>query len=126
MPIIFKHRGDFRKTDTFFKRLLKRDILHILEKYGREGVTALEQATPVRTGLTARSWNYAVSKTFSGYSLSWYNTNMAGDTPIVILLQYGHGTRGGSYIQGKDFINPAMKPIFQNIADKLWKEVTGL
>lgn len=97
----------------------------ILEKYGREGAKALENATPVKTGLTAASWSYRVEKNGNGYSVSWFNGNVSNGIPIVILLQYGHGTTGGTYVQGVDFINPALAPIFEKLAEAIWKEVTG-
>lgn len=123
--ITFKHRGNFNKTEGFLKEASNPRLKSIFEKYGREGQHALEEATPVDTGETKQSWHYKVEETATGYSLSWYNTVMAGKTPLVILLQYGHGTRGGTYVQGRDFINPAIQPILDKLADSLWKEVRG-
>lgn len=124
--ISFEHKGDFKKTLTFLERVTRVSIDSVLHRYGREGVNALSQATPVNTGKTAGSWNYEIENVNGSYSIYWTNSNTTSGVPIVILLQYGHGTRGGGYVQGRDFINPAIKPIFDNIADKVWREVTKL
>lgn len=125
MPIRFKQKGDFSKTQKFFERCKNLFKLGILDKYGREGVNALSMATPVDSGKTASSWRYEISNTNGKLSLNWVNDEVTKDgTPIAILLQYGHGTRNGGYVQGRDFINPAIRPIFDKIADELWKEVT--
>lgn len=124
--ISFEHKGDFKKTLTFLERASRLSVDSVLHRYGREGVNALSQATPVNTGQTAGSWNYEIENVNGSYSIYWTNSNTTSGVPIVILLQYGHGTRGGGYVQGRDFINPAIKPIFDNIADKVWKEVTKL
>ena len=126
MKISFSHRGSFSKTEKFLSRSSRKDYRYILERYGARGVIALENATPVDTSLTKNSWSYKITKERYGYSLSWHNTNMAGGIPVVILIQYGHGTRGGTYVQGIDFINPAIKPILDGIANDIWKEVTAL
>ena len=124
--ISFEHKGDFKKTLTFLERVTRVSVDSVLHRYGREGVNALSQATPVNTGQTAGSWNYEIENVNGSYSIYWTNSNTTSGIPIVILLQYGHGTRGGGYVQGRDFINPAIKPIFDNIADKVWREVTKL
>lgn len=125
-PLIeIKQKGDFRHTEGLINRVLRINPRSVLEKYGRKGVAALQDATPVDTGLTAASWSYDIQQDSSGYSISWSNSNTVSGVPIVILLQYGHGTRGGAYVQGTDFINPALKPIFDSLAQELWKEVTG-
>lgn len=124
--ISFEHKGDFKKTLTFLERASRLSVDSVLHRYGREGVNALSQATPVNTGQTAGSWNYEIENVNGSYSIYWTNSNTTSGVPIVILLQYGHGTRGGGYVQGRDFINPAIKPIFDNIADKVWREVTKL
>jgi hypothetical protein len=116
-------RGDFKKTTDFLDRLKRREIYRDLNKYGRLGVEALSRATPRETGLTANSWHYRV---FMGRrpGIEWYNTNMTDvSVPVAILIQYGHGTGTGGYVAGRDFINPAMRPIFQQIADDVWKKV---
>lgn len=124
--ISYKMRGDFSKTDTFLKRLLKKDFLRSLEQYGQEGVDALSSATPVRTGLTASSWRYEIHRSGSDVSLVWTNSNINKGVPIAIVLQYGHGTRNGGYVQGIDYINPAIRPIFDKIAESVAKEVSNL
>lgn len=97
----------------------------ILDQYGREGNAALAMATPVRTGKTAASWRYRVVNNRNELRIEWYNDNMTRDgDSIAILIQYGHGTGGGGYVRGRDYINPAIQPIFDKIADALWKEVT--
>lgn len=123
--IEISHKGNFQKVERFFKRMLKPNVWKILDKYGRYGVEALTAATPVDTGLTAASWSYEIQEADGSYSIIWKNSNNTRDgVPIVILLQYGHGTRCGTYVKGIDFINPALKPVFDSIADILWREVT--
>ena len=97
-----------------------------LDKYGREGVAALASATPVDTGLTASSWRYEIQHRNDSVSIAFYNDNIQNGVPIAIILQYGHGTRNGGYVQGRDYINPAIKPIFDKITEDAWKEVTRL
>lgn len=122
--IMFKHRGNLKKTRKFLERTAKEDYLKNLDKYGQEGVNALSLATPVDTGKTAASWDYRIEKTSTGIKLVWTNSNVNKGVNIAIILQYGHGTRNGGYVQGKDYINPAIRPIFDKIADDAWKEVT--
>lgn len=124
--IKFKHRGNFKNTERFLKRAKELDIQKILKKYGEEGVKALRDATPERSGETADSWSYEIHKNANGYSIFWTNSNKNKGIPIAILIQYGHGTGTGGYVQPTDFINPAMKPIFQDLADSAWREVTSL
>jgi hypothetical protein len=119
-----KGSGDFHKTKKFLGRFLRHDAFGDMDRYGRMGVDALAAATPVDTGLTADSWDYRVIKTQGSPGIEWFNTNMAGDTPVAILIQYGHATGTGGYVQGIDFINPAILPVFETIADEVWKEVT--
>jgi hypothetical protein len=116
--------GDnFKKTRDFIDRMLNRDIYGNLDGYARLGVDALAGATPVATGLTQSSWSYSILRG-ENPGIQWTNHNTVGGTPLVILLQYGHGTGTGGYVLGRDFINPAIRPIFDNIADAVWKEVT--
>lgn len=122
--IVFKHKGNLKKTTKFLERTLKGDYLKNLDKYGREGVSALALATPVDTGKTAESWDYRIEKTNSGIKIVWINSNVNNGVNIAIILQYGHGTNHGGYVQGRDYINPAIRPIFDKIADDAWKEVT--
>lgn len=119
----FSHKGNFDKTIAFLQRSTRIDPRIILDKYGRLGVSALAAATPVDTGETKDSWKYEVKKTRRGYEISWHNTKAAGTAPLVILLQYGHGTSAGTYIPGRDFINPAIGPILDSLSEELRKEV---
>lgn len=126
MTIKFRHRGSFSKTEKFLVRAKDKNYQPILDKYGREGVEALRQATPEDSGQTANSWNFEIVTKRSGFSIHWTNSNIVDGVPIVILLQYGHGTRSGTFVEGRDFINPAMRPLFDKIAENLWKEVASL
>lgn len=123
--IKFKQRGNFNNTERFFKRAQKMDFYKNLEKYAREGVTALASATPIDSGKTAASWDYEIRKENGKISIYWTNSNINNGVPIAVILQYGHGTNGGGYVQGRDYINPAMQPIFDKIAENAWKEVTS-
>lgn len=116
-------KGDFKKTHKFLASVSKKHIRRILEKYGQEGVVALIDATPYTTGETAASWDYEVHETPTGYSITWTNSHVVNGVNIAIILQYGHATGTGGYVRGVDYINPALKPIFDQIADKVWKEV---
>jgi len=120
------HKGSFLPTTSFLSRAKRKNYRPIMEKYGNEGVKVLSMATPKDSGVTADSWSYEIQSTSRGVSIFWSNKNVVGGVPLVILLQYGHGTRSGSFIQGVDFINPAIRPIFDRIAENLWKEVSSL
>jgi len=122
--IKIKHKGNFNNAERFFNRVLKREYLNILENYGKMGVDALRQATPSISGKTADSWNYGIEEGNGTVTLYWTNSNENQGVNIAILLIYGHGLQNGSYVQGIDFVNPAMRPIFEKIADESWKEVT--
>lgn len=125
MPIKFVQKGNFSKTSKFFERCLHLFHAGVLDSYGRKGVVALSEATPVNTGVTAASWTYKINNNRNELSIEWLNSNTTENgIPIVVLIQYGHGMPNGGYVQGVDFINPAMKPIFDEIAQALWKEVT--
>lgn len=124
--ISFKHSGNFKNTERFFDKSRKVAYKKLLDSYGKSGVTALEKATPADTGLTASSWEYSYKIEKNLISLTWSNTNREDGVPIAILIQYGHGTRNGGYVQGVDYINPAIKPIFDDLAKKAWKEITSL
>ena len=123
--LVFKHKGDFKKTDDFLKKMTNKRIFAKLEKYAQEGVDALSAATPVDTGQTASMWSYEIRTTDSQVSIYWKNTNVNKGVNIALILQYGHGTGTGGYVQGRDYINPAMKPVFDKIAENVWKEVTS-
>lgn len=122
----FRHKGDFSKTLNFLKRAKTNNNLRMLEEYGRKGVAALSSATPVDTGLTANSWYYKIERTDTSVSLLFCNSNVQNGVPIAIILQHGHGTGTGGWVQGRDYINPAIQPIFDEIANNLWREVTKL
>lgn len=118
--------GSFDKTERFLKRVLHGDIFANLDRYGLEGVNALAAATPVDTGLTASSWDYEVRRTKGSYSITWYNRDEIVGLNVAIMLQYGHGTGTGGYVQGRDYINPVIKPLFDRIAEDVRREVARL
>lgn len=119
------HRGDFSKTEKFLKKSFGRNYLDVLEKYAQKGVELLAAATPVDTGLTSLSWEYEIIQNADGISIVWNNTNINKYVNIALILQYGHGTRNGGYVRGRDYINPAIQPIFDEMADAAWREVVG-
>ena len=122
--ISFESKGSFQNTERWLNRMSKGEIYATLERYGQAGVDALNSATPKDSGLTANSWYYEVVRDRRYWGLIWYNSYKVDGRPIVILLQYGHGTGTGGYVAGRDFINPAIKPIFDKIAADAWKEIT--
>lgn len=122
--IKFSHKGDFSKTSKFFARSEAFNRNTNLDKYGEAGVRALEEATPKDTGLTSRSWSYKVVRERGKLSIYWLNSNEQKSVNIAVILQYGHGTKNGGYVKGRDYINPAIRPVFDDIADAAWKEVT--
>lgn len=124
--IAIKAKGDFSKAEGFLKNMRSSMRNRRLEKYGQMGVDALAAATPKRTGLTAASWTYRIEQTADSASIIWTNTNRNKGEMIAILLQYGHGTGTGGYVEGIDYINPALQPVFDKIANDAWEEVTRL
>nr|DAG59448.1 MAG TPA: type I neck protein [Caudoviricetes sp.] len=118
-------RGNFSNTEKFLSKAQKVNVGHILEKYGMMGVNALSAATPYRTGKTASSWGYDISIQDGKLTISWTNSNVNKHVNIALILQYGHGTRNGGYVEGIDYINPAMRPVFEKIANEAWNEVVG-
>jgi len=124
--IKFTHRGDLGRTQKFLQRARKINYRPILERYAIQGLSALRASTPKDSGITADSWDFEIVTTRSGFSIFWKNKNLVDGVPVVILLQYGHATRSGTFVEGRDFINPSMRPLFDTIADNLWKEVTSL
>lgn len=122
--IFIKQRGSFDKTEKFLKKSFGRDYISVLQKFGQQGVSALSAATPIDSGMTAISWSYEVKQEKSRISIIWKNSNINKGVNIAIILQYGHATRNGGYVEGIDYINPALKPIFEKMADAAWKEVT--
>ena len=124
--ISFKNTGDFSRTINFLNKASNGTIISRLDRFGIEGVNALSKSTPVDTGLTANSWRYKIENSKGQTTISWYNSNIVNGVPIAIILQYGHGTGNGGWVEGRDYINPTMRPIFDNIADQAWKEVIKL
>jgi hypothetical protein len=122
--IEIKQTGDFNKTTQYLDHLAKENPAQVLNKYGALGVNALANATPVDSGLTAESWYYTIESRRGYYSIRWHNSNVQSGIPIAVLIQYGHGTRNGGYVQGQDYIMPAIRPIFDRIAADAWREVT--
>lgn len=122
--ISVEHKGDFSRTINFLNE--KKNAIHNLDldKYGARGVEALSAATPVRTGRTAKSWSYTIEKRFDSCTISFRNSNIQNGVPIAIILQYGHGTKNGGYVEGIDYINPALKPVFKDLAENAWREVS--
>lgn len=123
--VIVKQKGDFSKTEKFLNTISKKLYYRNLQKYAEQGVAALASATPIDSGTTANSWDYEIRQTKNSVSIYWTNSNVNKGVPIAIIIQYGHGTRNGGYVQGRDYINPAMRPIFDKIAENVWKEVTS-
>lgn len=122
--IVFKHKGDFSKTKKFLERSKKAVNVSALEKFAAEGVAALTSATPFDSGKTATSWYYKIVESNGTVSINFCNSNIQNGVPIAIIIQYGHGTRNGGWVQGRDYINPTIQPIFDKIADAAWREVT--
>lgn len=123
--ISFRQQGDFSKLTSYLEKIKKAVNLSDLDKYGQQGVAALASATPVDTGKTANSWGYEVKIETGSATITFTNSNIQNGVPIAIILQYGHGTRNGGWVEGRDYINPAIRPIFDNIANEAWKEVTN-
>ena len=126
MRVAVKHKGSFKNLDKFLKSYDREKLISILHQLGQEGVLALASATPVDSGITSESWWYNIKMTKKSLGIEWFKDNVVDGVPLVILLQYGHATRNGGWVQGKDFINPAIQPIFDKIANALWWEVTNL
>ena len=124
--ITFRQKGDFSKLSRYLEKVKEAAKVGILDKYGQAGVAALSSATPVESGLTAQSWYYEIEHTKSSAVIRFLNSNVKKGVPIAIILQYGHGTGTGGWVEGRDYINPAIQPIFDNIAKDAWKEVTKL
>lgn len=124
--IRLRSKGDFKKADKYFRNLIKASRVEILEKYGNKGVAALSSATPVESGLTASSWSYRIERSGSRVAIYFTNSNINKGVNIAIILQYGHGTGTGGWVEGRDYINPAIQPIFDELAEAAWREVTKL
>lgn len=124
--IKFTHKGDFSKLTRFLERAKNVVKMGDLDKYGRAGVAALSSATPVDSGKTAESWYYEIKRQDGKVSINFHNSNVNNGVPIAIILQYGHATGTGGWVEGRDYINPALRPIFDEIANNAWEEVTAL
>lgn len=124
--IRFRQKGDFSKATKYLEKAKKAAGMKDLSKYGKAGVAALSSATPVDSGLTASSWYYEINNQNGRISIDFCNSNINDGVPIAIILQFGHGTGTGGWVQGRDYINPAIQPVFDKIADETWREVTEL
>ena len=122
--ITITSKGDLSKTYKFLKKISSQKFLDKIKEFGEKGVQALSNATPVDTGKTAASWGYKVVTTNNSITITWTNSNVVKGAPIAIILQYGHGTRNGGWVEGRDYINPAIQPIFDEIKNEIWREVT--
>lgn len=118
------HKGSFNNFEKFCNRVLNRKYLNILSEYAEKGVEALKEATPSESGKTAESWGFEIEDEFGITTIYFTNDNINDGVNVAILLIYGHGTRNGGYVEGIDFVTPALRPVFQDIADSMWKEVT--
>lgn len=125
MRVNFEVSGGFTKTERFLNRMKRREYLNALDEFGRDGVQALRNATPVDSGATAEAWDYEIKRTRNYTEIVWTNSNINDGVPIAVILQYGHGTGTGGYVQGRDYINPAIRPVFDKIVEKAWKVVTS-
>jgi len=123
MIIEVTHKGNFKNTENFLQKAKNFTIDAVLAKYGQEGVDALSAATPVDTGKTAASWQYKIDKESNQVAIRWYNTNINKGVNIAVILQYGHGTGTGGWVEGRDYINPAMRPIFDKLANDAWESL---
>ena len=122
--VTIKQRGNFNNSERWLKRITHRDFASKLADYGELGVAALYENTPYDTGATARAWRYEISRSPERVTISWVNDNRPYGVPVAVIIQYGHATRNGGWVEGIDYINPALRPVFEEISDKLWKEVT--
>jgi hypothetical protein len=126
MMITITEKGNFNRTERYLRRLKEAQLFATLNKYGTLGQNALSNATPTESGLTAASWSYSIVQRPGYYSIRWHNSHVEDGVPIAVILQYGHGTGTGGYVQGRDYIMPAIRPIFDQIANEAWKEVTRI
>ena len=123
--IRIRSRGNFTRTNRFLRFLHNREHLRVLEKYGERGVRALSASTPIESGKTASSWSYEIHYGIGSASIVWTNSNINDGVNIAVILQYGHGTGTGGYVVGRDYINPALRPVFDTIAENVWAEVVN-
>lgn len=122
--ITIKQKGDFKNTEKFLKNK-KRINIDILDKYGKIGVEALKKNTPVDTGVTSNSWYYEIENQNGKVTLNFYNSNVKNNVNIAIIIQYGHGTKNGGWVEGRDYINPAVQPVFDKILSDVWGDING-
>jgi hypothetical protein len=125
-PIQFHQKGDFERLSSWLEKLKNKLHISILDKYGRKGVEALRLATPVDSGVTAASWRYEIQNERSGATLTFHNDNVNKHVNIAIILQYGHGTGTGGWVEGRDYLNPVIQPLFDELAKEAWKEITDV
>ena len=128
MPLMIKvkHHGGFKKTERFFNKMIRRDYLNVMEKYAELGLAILKEMTPKDTGETAASWNYIIEEKEKGQvTIAFTNSNSNAGVSVVLLLMYGHGTQDGGYVEGEDFVHPAIRPVFHELVNKIWKEVNS-
>lgn len=118
-------KGGWKQTEKFLRKSMGKNYRSILERYAKQGVAALSAATPMDTGVTANAWNYEIIQNEGGLIIQWFNYNVVNGVNIALILQTGHGTRNGGYVRGRDYINPALRPIFDKMAEDIWKEVTS-
>lgn len=123
--VIVKHKGDFNNIEKFLNAMKGQSYLNRLSDYGDKGVKALSEATPVDSGLTAKSWDFEIARNKGSTSINWLNTNEVDGFNVALALQYGHGTGGGGYVAGRDYINPAIRPVADEISEGVWKEVVS-
>lgn len=124
MPIRIKSKGNWKNTEYFLKHARGFDPMPVLQRYGELGVRLLGENTPVDTGLTAASWYYEIEKTKDGYTIQWNNSNVVNHVNIALIIQYGHATQAGTFVEGRDYINPALQNLFDQLAVQVWKEVS--
>lgn len=124
MSVSFKHHGSFKHVENFFQRMKDYKVANVLRSYAQQGVDMLSMYTPMDTGRTAASWGYEITEENGVYSIHWLNLNVNKGVNIALILQYGHGTGTGGYVVGIDYINPAIRPVFEEMPEKIWKEVT--
>lgn len=124
--VTIKHRGSFKNTENFLRNAKKINFENILDKYGKQGVAALKASTPIDSGVTANSWNYEIKINKGSMTLTWTNSHVVNGVPIAVILQYGHATRNGGFVQGRDYINPSILPVFDKISNDAWMEVTKI
>jgi hypothetical protein len=123
--IRFKHRGSFNKTEKFLKAMRRLDVKNLVEREVSQGVQALKAATPKDSGIAAESWGYEIRQNGRSVKISWINVDIENGFPVAVAVQFGYATGTGGWVEGRDYINPAMKPVFDRIVERVWKVVTS-